>query len=94
MQEAKTTKYRTLYGEGALGDLFVGAITLAGPDEDWTATYHTTGTDIVFKCDPGSQVNIIPETELLRLQVKPVVNTKQRRRLEDYSGEAIAASGT
>ena len=64
MQEAETTKYSTLYDEGALGDLFVGTITLAGPEEDWTATYQTNGPDIVFKRDPGSQVNIIPQTEL------------------------------
>ena len=42
----------------------------------------------MFKLDTGAQ------TELLQLQVKPVVNTKQRRRLKSYSGEAITTSGT
>lgn len=72
----------------------MGTVALTGPEEDWTATYKTNVTYIVFKRDPGSQVNIIPETELLQFQVKPVGNTKQRRRLKDYSGEAIVTSGT
>lgn len=31
------------------------------------------GTDTVFKLDTGARVNILPETELLRLTVKPAI---------------------
>ena len=53
------------FGEKASGDFFVGTIALAGPEEEWTGTYQTNGTDIVFKLDTGAQVNIIPESDLL-----------------------------
>ena len=75
-------------------ELFVGSVGVTEPeDEEWTETYNVNGTDIEFKVDTGAQANIIPETELSNIQVKPQIETKTRMRLRAYNGEVIPHVG-
>lgn len=78
----------------ASGELFVGSVALTGEEDEWTATYSANGTDMVFKLDTGAQVNIIPETDLPRLKVKPDINEQKKVKLRAYSGETIPTLGT
>ena len=33
-----------------------------GVNNDWTVKLETNGTDVIYKIDPGAQVNIMPES--------------------------------
>lgn len=81
-------------GSDTSEELFVGSVELTGEGNEWTATYSANGADIAFKLDTGAQVNIIPETALPRLVVRPDINELKKVKLRSYSGENIPTLGT
>ncbi|KAL7842654.1 hypothetical protein SRHO_G00243430 [Serrasalmus rhombeus] len=72
----------------AINELNLGTASGTGRGEEWTATYTVNGTDIAFKLDTAAQANILSETELAKLDIEPVVNTKDKVKLKSYSGQA------
>lgn len=71
-------------------DLSVGSIDRSASDaEEWTETYNVNGTDIKFRVDTGAQANLLAETELPNLQVKPQIKKETKTRLRAYNGEII-----
>lgn len=75
-------------------DLFVGSIDRSASDvEEWTETYNVNGTDIKFTVDTGAQANLLAETELPNLQVKPQIKKETKTRLRASNGEIIPHIG-
>lgn len=61
--------------------------------EEWTETYNVNGTDIKFRVDTGAQANLLAETELPNLGVKPLIKKETKTRLRSYNGEIIPHIG-
>lgn len=75
-------------------DLFMGSIERSASDvEEWTETYNINGTDIKFRVDTGAQANLLAETELPNLQVKPQIKKETKTRLRAYNWEIIPNIG-
>ena len=61
--------------------------------DEWFTHLKTNGTEIQYKLDTGSQVNIITEQLFNKLRKKPKIH-KSKIKLTSYSGNSIPIKGT
>ena len=56
-----------------------------GVNNDWTVKLKTNGTDVIYKIDPGAQVNVIPESIYKMLKQKSELKPTKVK-LTTYNG--------
>ena len=75
-------------------EFFVGTVQEDENDVTmpWTMQILTSGTNVSYKLDTGSQLNIIPQKKYHALQKKPKLYTPTEK-LMAYDGNAIPVNG-